>query len=101
MHGLKSAILAIFQKGLGWPCPVSADEYLERLECKIRKCKYWEMKIPRTFLTKEVAFKLSMIEKQTTIYHCCVVVLEKAISAVPNSFYLEMVFFFQNCYDLL
>ena len=23
MHGLKSAILAIFQKGLGWPCPVS------------------------------------------------------------------------------
>ena len=24
MHGLKSAISAIFQKGLGWPCPVSA-----------------------------------------------------------------------------
>ena len=24
MHGLKSAILAIFQKGLGWPCPASA-----------------------------------------------------------------------------
>ena len=24
MHGLKSAILAIFLKGLGWPCPVSA-----------------------------------------------------------------------------
>jgi hypothetical protein len=24
MHGLKSAILAIFQKGLGWLCPVSA-----------------------------------------------------------------------------
>ena len=24
MHGLKSAILAIFQKGLGWPCTVSA-----------------------------------------------------------------------------
>jgi hypothetical protein len=24
MHGLKSDILAIFQKGLGWPCPVSA-----------------------------------------------------------------------------
>ena len=24
MHGVKSAILAIFQKGLGWPCPVSA-----------------------------------------------------------------------------
>jgi hypothetical protein len=23
MHGLKSAILAIFQKGLGWPYPVS------------------------------------------------------------------------------
>ena len=23
MHGLKSAIFAIFQKGLGWPCPVS------------------------------------------------------------------------------
>ena len=39
MHGLKSAIMAIFQKGLGLPCPVSAtlknvlcaDEYLERL----------------------------------------------------------------------
>ena len=24
MHGLKSAILAIFHKGLGWPSPVSA-----------------------------------------------------------------------------
>ena len=24
MHGLKSAILAIFQKGQEWPCPVSA-----------------------------------------------------------------------------
>jgi len=24
MHGLKSAILAIFQKGLGWLCPVRA-----------------------------------------------------------------------------
>ena len=24
MHGLKSAILAVFQKGLGWLCPVSA-----------------------------------------------------------------------------
>jgi len=24
MHGLKSAILAIFQDGLGWLCPVSA-----------------------------------------------------------------------------
>ena len=24
MHGSKSAFLAIFQKGLGWPCPVSA-----------------------------------------------------------------------------
>ena len=23
MHGLKSAILAIFQKELGWPCPVT------------------------------------------------------------------------------
>ena len=55
MHGLKSAILAIFQKGLGWQCPVSAalkthhsiwkilfalgaDEHLERSEGKIRKC---------------------------------------------------------------
>ena len=24
MQGLKSAILAIFPRGLGWPCPVSA-----------------------------------------------------------------------------
>ena len=24
MQGLKSAILAIFQRGPGWPCPVSA-----------------------------------------------------------------------------
>ena len=24
MQGFKSAILAIFQNGLGWPCPVSA-----------------------------------------------------------------------------
>jgi hypothetical protein len=24
MHGFKSAILAIFQIGLGWPCPDSA-----------------------------------------------------------------------------
>ena len=46
MHGLKIAILAIFQRGLGWLCPVStalknassgADEYLEILEGKIRE----------------------------------------------------------------
>jgi hypothetical protein len=24
LHGFKSAILAFFQKGLGWPCSVSA-----------------------------------------------------------------------------
>ena len=24
MQGLKSAILAMFRRGLGWPCPVSA-----------------------------------------------------------------------------
>ena len=24
IHGLKSAILAFFKNGLGWPCPVSA-----------------------------------------------------------------------------
>ena len=29
MHGLKSAILAIFPKGLGWPCPV---------QCGPQKC---------------------------------------------------------------
>ena len=56
MHGLKSAILAIFQIGLGWPCPVSAALknasyhlkkhfcfgawYPERLEGKIRKCSF-------------------------------------------------------------
>ena len=58
MRGLKRAILAIFQKGLGWPCPVGpalenasilsvmgADEYLERLECKIRKCLFFHVKI--------------------------------------------------------
>ena len=62
LHGLKSAILTLFQKGLGWPCPVSgalktqhsiwkilfvlgADEYLERLEGKIRKCLFFYDKI--------------------------------------------------------
>ena len=61
MHRLKSAILAIFQRGLGWPCPVSAqkciiafetfflflgaDEYLERLEGKIRKCLFFYVKL--------------------------------------------------------
>ena len=63
MHRLKSAILSIFQKGLGWPCPVmlvqpskihhstwkflfvlGADEYLERLEVKIRKCLLFILK---------------------------------------------------------
>ena len=60
---VKSAILAIFQKGLVWPCLVSAalknciiafekflfvlgaDEYLERLEGKIRKCLFLYVKI--------------------------------------------------------
>ena len=54
MQELKSAILAIFQRGLGWPCPVSAalknpsvdlknlfalgaDEFLPMLESKTRK----------------------------------------------------------------
>ena len=54
MHGLKSAILAIFQRGLGWLCPVSkalknassgADEYLETLEGKIRDCLLFYVKI--------------------------------------------------------
>ena len=60
MHGLKSAIMAIFQKGLEWPFPVSAalknafekflfvlcaDEYLERLEGKIRKCLFFYLEI--------------------------------------------------------
>ena len=61
MHGLKIAILAIFQKGLGWPCPVwsskthhsvcknifvlGADEYLEKLEGKIRKRLFLYVKI--------------------------------------------------------
>ena len=54
MHGSKSAILAIFQTGPGWPCTVSAalknpsqdfkilfalgaDEFLAMLESKTRK----------------------------------------------------------------
>ena len=60
MHGLKSAILAIFQKGLRWPCHVTAalivhickiifvlgaDEYLERLKGKIRKYLFFYIKI--------------------------------------------------------
>ena len=62
MHGLKSAILAIFQRGLGWPCPVSAalknaswhlknslrfgaNECLDRMEGKIRKCLFFHVKI--------------------------------------------------------
>merc|ERR1711940_254468 len=31
MQGLKSAILAIFQKGLGWPCPVKSQLNSERI----------------------------------------------------------------------
>jgi hypothetical protein len=62
MHGLKSATFGIFEKGLGWPCPVratlkkhhsiwkiifvfGADEHLERLEGKIRKCLFFYVKI--------------------------------------------------------
>ena len=50
MHELKSAILAIFQTGPGWPCPISAAlwisnilfalgsyEFLAMLEGKTRK----------------------------------------------------------------
>jgi hypothetical protein len=47
MKGLKSAILAIFQTGPGWPCPVSTTlniifalgsyEFLAMLEGKTRK----------------------------------------------------------------
>ena len=35
MHGLKSAILASFQKGLGWPCPVKGQLISECLFEKI------------------------------------------------------------------
>ena len=62
IHGEKSAILAIFQNGLGWPCPVrsalknlsqelkiifvlGADEYLERLQGKIGECLLFHVKI--------------------------------------------------------
>jgi hypothetical protein len=63
MHGLKSAILAIFQQGLGG-CALlmrrphkhitafeklflilGANEYLERLEGKVRKCLFFHVKI--------------------------------------------------------
>ena len=59
MHGSKSAILAIFQKGPGWPCPDSAalknpsqefkfffelgaDEFLVMLEGKIREAPFFQ-----------------------------------------------------------
>ena len=58
---IKSAILAIFQAGLGWPCPVNAalknaswhlkilfvfgGEYLERLEGKNRNCLFFYAQI--------------------------------------------------------
>ena len=59
---VKSAILAIFQNGLGWPCPVrlalknpsqelkkkivlGADEYIERPEGKIRESLFFCVKI--------------------------------------------------------
>ena len=58
MQGLKSAILAIFQKWPGWPCPVSmalkspslnfknsfvfgSDEFIAMLEGKIRKGSFF------------------------------------------------------------
>ena len=54
MHGSKSAILAIFQEGPGWPCPDSAalknhsqeslgaDEFLVMLEGKIRETPFFQ-----------------------------------------------------------
>ena len=54
MHGLQSVILAIFQRGLGCPCIIEfekfflfwdADEYLEILEGRIRKCLFFYVKI--------------------------------------------------------
>ena len=58
MHGLKSAILAIFQRGLGWPCPASmalknpllgfkhsfwggSYEFLAMLKGKVRKSSFF------------------------------------------------------------
>ena len=58
MQGLKSAILAIFQTGPGWPCTASAalknslqdfnfffalgvDEFLAMLEGKIREAQFF------------------------------------------------------------
>ena len=60
MQGLKSAILAIFQTWLGWPCTVSAafknpsqdfkknialgaDEFLAMLEGKIRVTPFFKV----------------------------------------------------------
>ena len=61
MQGLKSAILAIFQTGPGWPCPVSTAlkntcwitklfalgsyEFLAMLEGKIRKGPFFKCSI--------------------------------------------------------
>jgi hypothetical protein len=48
MHGLKSVILAIFQKGLRWHLKnlfvLSADEYLERLKGKIESAYSFRLK---------------------------------------------------------
>ena len=53
MKGLKSAILAIFQNGLGWPCTVrrilhrdfvlGSYESLERLEGKSREGQFFKV----------------------------------------------------------
>ena len=60
MHGSKSAILAIFQTGPGWPCTVSAalknpsqdfkiifalgaDEFLAVQESKIREAPFFKV----------------------------------------------------------
>ena len=47
MHELKSAILAIFQTGAGWPCTVifalGADEFLAMLEGKIREAPFFKV----------------------------------------------------------
>ena len=49
MHGLKSAILAIFLKSadwLKWPCPVSAALHFRSQEMEMINC-LWFLGVPR------------------------------------------------------
>ena len=79
MQGLKSAILAIFQNGLGWLCPFSAapKNPLPLFWVPITPYKDWKVKLERAYFSKVQSGKI-------TVLHGCTIINFSKILTVPS-----------------